>query len=509
MPERSLDTLAPRELRAHHLGYVLADGVRLFPERVAISDPERTITYGELDRRSDAVAAALVQRGVAPGDRVALLWGNDARYLECLLGTMRAGAVAVPLNPKLGDDTLEFILADGGVAGLLPAPDALTRARELAADDGLFVLSLEDDVAADAGPFVPPTLAPDALCALPYTSGSTGKPKGVPLTHAGQVWNVDSVRAALMLDEHDSALVVIPMFHANAGVTILVMLRAGGTIVVLPSFDAEQTLRTLAEQRCTMLGGVPAIYRALLGAYERLPELDVSSLEVATVGSAPVPPDLPDAFEAAFGVALKEGYGLTEGGPYVLLTPRWGVAREGAAGLPVPGCEVRVVGADGEPLPPGEAGELLVRNPGVTPGYHNRPDMTAARLHDGWLSTGDVARIDEDGYVTIAGRVDDMLNVAGENVYPKEVEQILLTHPGVRDVVVMGIAHHDKGEVPAALVVREAGADVEADELKQYFIERGPAYAHPRRVVFTPEMPVLGTGKPDRAAMRALVEERR
>jgi acyl-CoA synthetase (AMP-forming)/AMP-acid ligase II len=500
----------PRELRDTHLGYVFADGVRLHPDRVAISDPERSFTYGELDRRTDAVAAALVARGVQPGDRVALLWGNDARYAECLLGVMRAGAIAVPLNVKQGDDALAFILADAEVAGLLPAPDERERADGLAADAGAFVLDVQDETPPpDAPPFAPPALAPDALCTLSYTSGSTGKPKGVPLTHRGQCWNVESVRKALMFDERDRALIAIPMFHANAGVTILVTMRAGGTNVVLPRFEPEQTLRTLAHERCTMLGGVPAIYRLLVAAAREHPELDVSSLRLATVGSAPVPPDLPDDFRACFGVSLLEGYGLTEGGPYVLLTPPWGVRKAGAAGLPVPGCEVRVVDADRRPLPSGEVGELQVRNPGVTPGYRNRPDLTEARLRDGWLSTGDMASLDADGYVTIAGRSDDMLNVAGENVYPKEVEQILLEHPGVRDCVVLGIPHNAKGEVPAALVIPEAGAQLDEQELKRFFIERGPAYAHPRRIAIAPELPVLGTGKPDRAAIRAQVEELR
>lgn len=493
-------------LRDRHLGYVIADAVRLFPDRVAVLDAAHALTYAELDRRADSVAGDLIDRGVTVGDRVALLWANDARYPECLLGVMRAGAVALPLNPKLGDEALGYILDDANVVGIVAGPDSIGRSERLITGRHCFVVNSED-APSDAPSFAPPVLDADALCMQPYTSGSTGQPKGVLLTHAGQLWNVESVRSALMLTERDRALIVIPMFHVNAGITMLVMLRAGGTLVVLPGFDPDAALRAMVAHRCTMVGGVPAIFRALVAARRRAPGPDVSSLRLAVVGSAPVQPDLPSAFQSTFGVSLREGYGLTEGGPYVSLTPVWGVVRPGSAGLPIPGCEIRVLDGEGRELPAGEPGELWVRNPGVTVGYHRRPELTESRLRDGWVSTGDVARLDADGFVTILGRVDDMLNVAGENVYPKEVEQILLGHPDVLDAVVIGIDHPEKGQVPAA-VVRADSAQLKETALKQFFIERGPAYAHPRRIVFVEEIPVLATGKPDRAAVRALLEER-
>ncbi|HEY2715671.1 MAG TPA: AMP-binding protein [Solirubrobacterales bacterium] len=492
--------------RERNLGYVLADAVMLGGDRTALVDAERRLSYAELDRLADGVAHGLADRGVAPGDAVALLWPNEAGYVVALLGVLRAGAVAVPLNPKLGDETIEYVLEDSGAVGLLAAPGELERGGALVPEGRGWVLG-PDSFDPASSPFEPPALEPGAICSLAYTSGSTGLPKGVPLTHSGQIWNVDSVRSALLFDRSDVALVVTPMSHANAGVTLLVMLSAGGTTVVLPRFDPEEALLAIAEYRCTMIGGVPTIYHALLEARQGLSDLDLSSLRIGTVGSAPVPPEMPRAFREAFGAPLLEGYGLTEGGPYVLLTPRWGIAKPGSAGLPIPGCEVKAVGADGEPVAPGEVGHLWVRNPGVTPGYWHRDDLSAERLRDGWLATADLARIDEDGYVTISGRADDMLNVAGENVYPKEVEQILLDHPEVAQVFVLGIPHESKGEVPAALVVPREGAEPAAEELKQHFIAHGPAYAHPRRIVFANEMPVQPTGKPDRVLIRAMLEE--
>jgi long-chain acyl-CoA synthetase len=496
----------PQAQRDQNLGYVLADSVTLGGERLALVDEDVRLGYADLDRRADGVARALVDRGVVPGAAVALLWPNEVGYVVALLGVLRAGAVAVPLNPKLADETIEYVLGDSGAVGLLAAGDLVGRAERLLGHRHGFALGI-DSMRESTERFEPPPLEPDAICFIAYTSGSTGKPKGVPLTHAGQIWNVNSVRSALLFDRSDVALVVTPMSHANAGVTLLVMLSAGATTVIQPRFDADDALRAIAVHGCTMIGGVPAIYHALLDARERLEDVDVSSLRIATVGSAPVPPDLPAAFRGAFGAPLLEGYGLTEGGPYVLLTPRWGIAKPGSAGLPIPGCEVKAVGVDGEPVAAGQVGQLWVRNPGVTPGYLHRDDLTAERLRDGWLATADLARIDQDGYVTISGRADDMLNVAGENVYPKEVEQILLGHPEISQVFVLGIEHPSKGEVPAALVVPRPGARPDAEEVKRYFIERGPAYAHPRRVVFANEMPVQPTGKPDRVVIRAMLEE--
>jgi acyl-CoA synthetase (AMP-forming)/AMP-acid ligase II len=437
------------------------------------------------------------------GDRVALLWSNDVRYVVCLLGVMRAGAVAVPLNVKLGDDVLAYVLDDASAGGILCGPDEGERAAALAGN-GRFVVRPED-LSADAPAFEPPELEPGDLCMQPYTSGSTGRPKGVLLTHAGLLWNVDTVRSVLMLNERDRALIIAPMFHANAGTNVLMLLRAGGASVVMPRFDADVALDMLAEHRCTMVGGVPAIFRALLAAHERRPGLDVSSLRRAAVGSASVSPDLLAAFEDAFGVELLEGYGLTEGGPYVTVSPPWGVTRPGWS-LPVPGCEVRVVDSSGSALPPDEVGELLVRNPGVTVGYHRLEELTAERLRDGWLATGDLARVDADGFLQIAGRADDMLNVGGENVYPTEVERLLLAHPQVSDAAVIGLDHLEKGQVPAAAVVAKPGEAPGEEELKRFCLERGPAYAHPRRVVVVDAMPLTGAGKPDRAALRALLE---
>jgi acyl-CoA synthetase (AMP-forming)/AMP-acid ligase II len=489
-----------------NLGYLIDDALRLHPDRLALIQEGLNLTYRDLDTHANQVANQLVSEGVAPGDRVALLWPNDVRYVESLLGTIRTGAVAVPLNVKLGEDALGFVLKDSAAVGIVAAPPAAELAAQLAQGLGpqAFVVR-PDDWAAAPPSFPRRDSSPDEVCFQPYTSGSTGRPKGVLLAHRGQLWCADVVRKWEMVDETDRALVSAPLYHKNAGVTMKVFLLAGGSVVVLPQFEVEATLANIERYRCTYFGGVPAMFRLLL-AHPDLARYDLRSLRFATVGSADVPEDLVQEFETRFGVPIVNGYGLTEGGPDVFIEPRFGVRKPGSLGPPLPGCEVRIC-APGEPdreLAVGEAGELHVRNPGVTIGYHNLPELTAARIRDGWLATGDLMRRDEDDYFYFLGRTDDLLNVGGENVYPREVEAILLSHPEVVDCAVVGIGHQVKGVVPVAAVVRTGGSGLDERGLKEYFLAHGPAYAHPRQVIFLEAMPLGTTGKLDRKAVAQL-----
>lgn len=490
----------------NHLGYLTSDAVRLYPDRPALLQGSDVISYAGLDERADRVAGWLAGRPVAPGRRVALLWRNDIRYVEALLGIMRAGAVAVPLNTRQNDETLGYVLADAGCAGILADPAELDRGQALAKWSGItdgFVAG-PDALQAAAPLAARPPHDPDAVCMQPYTSGSTGRPKGVPLTHRGQVWCADMVRKCYLFDETERALLAAPLFHKNAGMTLKAMLLSGGACVVLPGFDPVSVLRAIDRFKITYLSGVPAMYRMLLGQTAELQRCDVSSVRFATAGSAPVTIDLLEDFQRAFGAPIAEGYGLTEGGPDVLLAPRWGINKLGSLGLPVPGGEVQLRAADGTTeVGVGEVGELWVRNPGVTPGYHGLPQVSAERIRDGWLATRDLMRQDADGYYYFVGRSDDLINVAGENVYPKEVEQLLLRHPAVRDVAVVAGEHPVKGTVPVAFVVLTGPDAATAQELTSYFHEVGPHYAYPRVIEFVTELPLAGTGKIDRTGLQA------
>lgn len=493
-----------------HLGYLIRDGVRLHPDRPALLQDDEVITYAGLDDRADRVAGFLAGRGVTAGERVGLLWQNDIRYVEGFLGIMRAGAVTVPLNVRQNDETLAYILADSACAGILAGPSELDRAAALGrlSASGLRFAAGPEEVQQAPPLRSRPAHDPGAVCMQPYTSGSTGRPKGVPLTHRGQLWNADTVRKCYLFDETDRALLAAPLFHKNAGMTLKSILLAGGACVVLPGFDPAGVLRAIDRYKITYLSGVPAMYRLLLARAEELSDLDLSSVRFATAGSAPVTVDLLEDFQRIFAAPIAESYGLTEGGPDVLLGPRWGLNKLGSLGVPIPGCDVQLRAGDGAtPVADGEVGELWVRNPGVTAGYHGLPEVTAERIRDGWLATRDLMRRDSDGYYYFVGRSDDLINVAGENVYPKEVEQLLLRHPAVADAAVVAGSHPVKGSVPVAFVVLTGPGAATAEELTEFFHRVGPHYAYPRAIEFVDVLPLAGTGKLDRAGLQARAQD--
>lgn len=493
-----------------HLGYIFDHAVRLFPGNTALIQEDLTLTYEDLDTRCNRVARGLIDRGIRPGERVALMWPNDVRYMEAMLGTIRAGAVAVPLNIKLGDDSLNYVLDNSDSVAIIASPVLEERAKVLAAALPAirFIVGPDELQAAEAA-FDRPAHSPDDICFQPYTSGSTGRPKGVLLTHRGQIWNADIVRKAELVDETERALVAVPVYHKNAGMTLKIHLIAGGSVVILPAFDSAAVIEAIDRYKCTYIGGVPAMYRMLVNDTESLAKHDVSSLRFCTAGSADVPADLIEAFEERFGAPIGNGYGLTEGGPDVFIAPRWGIRKLGSLGPPLPDCEVRIVDPENPDLEVGigEVGEVLVRNPGVAAGYYKLPEVTARKIRDGWLATGDLMRRDEDNYFYFVGRTDDMINVGGENVYPKEVEEIIVRHPDVRDVAVVPIPHATKGAVPVAFVVPHDSSAVSEEDIKSYFLENGPAYAHPRRVFFRESFPLSGTGKLDRMTLQEIAVE--
>ena len=515
-----------------NLGYWCRDACRRFPERTAVVDlssgSARVVTYGEMDQRMDRVAGLLAGAGVRRGDRVALGIGNRFEFVEIMFGAMRAGAVPVPLNLKLGADALAHVVSDSESRAAFVEPAAGQRAAEAVEDAGIrlrwsvgvgrtpdrgdgvrggsrhgwrdYGTALADAPAT----FNPPRIEPGDMAFLPYTSGSTGKPKGVVLPHSGQLWWLRCAQKHWPLEPWERALVAVPLYHKNAMLgAVKPLLQTGGSAVILPGFEPKSFLRALSEHKCTRVSAVPAVFAIALNHMELIRELDFSALRTITMGSAPVQPELLDAVERAFGVEVGESYGLTEGGPVMLGPPVDGrPVPRGSCGAAWPEGEVKLV-HDGVEHP--SDGELWVRNPGVALGYHNLPAVTAERIKDGWLATGDLFHRDADGFFYFRGRTDDMFNSGGENIYPKEVEDLLVSHPDVLAAVVQPVPHPLKGQVPAAMVALRAGTAVEPDALKAHALRNGPAYAHPRRVVVVDEIPLTGAGKPDRHAVaRAL-----
>ena len=500
-----------------NLGYLFDAAVRLAPSSPALFQDDVRLTYADLEARCNRVATALQRLGVGAGDRVALMFSNDFRFLESLLGPMRLGAVSVPLNTRMGDEALRYVVEDAEATVLIANRNLAERARAMAGTVGRLKhvvvdgapgegLITYDDFLASGSPALPRRATGfDEVCMQPYTSGSTGKPKGVLLTHGGQVWNADILRKAMLIDPTERALVAVPLFHKNAMVgAVKPFLLAGGSMVILPGFDAREVIGAIDRYRVTYMTGVPAMYKMILAEQAALAQHDVSSLRFAACGSAEVPDELLDEFARVFpGAGIAESYGLTEGGPVPLSNTRWGLKKRGSCGRTFPGSEVRLVADGGRDAAVGEIGELHVKNPGLAKGYWKLPEVTAQKFRDGWLHSGDLLRQDADGYYYFMGRKDDMMNVAGENVYPKEVEDILLGNPNLRDACVVPAPHGTKGEVPVAFVVeREPGRTTE-DDVKRFFLERGAPYAHPRRVVFLDVLPLGGTGKLDRNTLKA------
>jgi len=485
-----------------NVGSTLSSQGRGQGEGVAIIDlsrpgTAREISYAELDAQCDAVAAGLAARGLARGARVGILALNRPEYIGALYGTMRAGAVPVPLNIKLPAQALDFIARDAGLSLLfVDAPH-----RKVAPD--VPAVDFDADYAdfLKPGPFQTVEPAPEDICLQPYTSGSTGRPKGVLLTHAGQAWQIDALARARRMDHEDRVLVAAPLYHKNALVWTKVCMAAGASIVLLARFDQRRFVDAIGRYRVTRLSGVPTMFHLIL-ADPALAATDKSSVRFIGVGSAPASPALFEALQRAFpNSTATNGYGVTEAGPVMFANHPEGKPRPATSiGYPLEGCEIRL-----DPGP--DVGVLLTRNPGVMAAYHNLPEETAQRLKDGWFDTGDVCRRDADGFYYFVGRTDDMFVCGGENVYPGDVEGTLERHPDILQAAVLPVDHALKGQVPVAFVVPRPGAGVTEQAVKEWALAHGPAYQHPRRVFLIPELPLAGTNKIDRAALRARAQK--
>jgi long-chain acyl-CoA synthetase len=504
--------------RRRNLGYFFDASVERYPDKTCIIDlfggRERSVTYRQLDERMNKVASTLTRLGVKPGETVAMLVGNRLEFIEFFFGAMRAGAIPVPLNTRLATDTLTYIFKDSdSVLGLIDPScnkDAIAIAqavplrRRILLDTGeSSFLNYERELAVPAPRVPPPPIADLAQAFQPYTSGSTGLPKGAIMTHHGMLWYVEHNQQHWPSSPETRGMVALPLFHKNAlRGTVKPMLYAGGSFVLMPAYEPRAYLVALAKYRCTYSRGVAAVFTMVLQHREYIDSLDLSALKGMTIGSAVVTPELLDAVERALpGVKTSESYGLTEGGsPFRTPLDGRSVPR-GSVGVLAPDIEVKLIDPDGKEHP--SFGELLIRSPYVCLGYHKQPEITRQKLQDSWLRTGDVFYKDEQGFYYFRSRVDDMFSCGGENIYPKEVENLLFTHPDVANAVVTPVPHAVKGFVPAALVVPRTGAKVSAADLKSYCLERGPAYAHPRHIEIVPELPLNGAGKIDRSAAQA------
>jgi long-chain acyl-CoA synthetase len=503
--------------RRRNLGFFFDASVSRVPDKVAIIDlfggRERCATYRQLDQRMDRVAAMLARIGVRPGERVAMLVGNRTEFVEFFFGAMRAGAIPLPLNTRLAGDTLAHIIEDAAcvLAVVDPASnrDAVSIAQRLPLRHRLLLdhehdgfLSFETEMGKPAAPVEPPPVADDAQAFQPYTSGSTGRPKGAIMTHLGMLWYMAYNQRYWPSAESDRGLIALPLFHKNAlRGTVKPMLYAGGSFVLMPAYEPRAYLEALAKYKCTYSRGVAAVFTMFLQHRDYLKTLDLGALRGMTIGSAVVTPELLDAVERALPhIKVSESYGLTEGGSPLRPPIDGRPVPRGSPGVPGPEIGLRLIDAEGRDA---EEGELLIRCPYVCLGYYHEPEITRAKLTDGWLHTGDIFCKDKDGFFYFRSRVDDMFSCGGENVYPKEVENLLFAHPEVVNAVVAPVPHAMKGFVPAAMVIAREGSTVTAEDLKSFCLDKGPAYSHPRFVEMVGALPLNGAGKIDRAVVQA------
>ena len=509
-------------MRNEGVGSWPARRARMAPHRAAWSFEGRTATYGELDERVRRLAHGLRGLGVARGDRVAYLGVNHPALLETLFATGAVGAVAVLVNARLAVPEVAHILADSGTGVVIHGAEhadhaealrpRVTGVRHWVDVDGPgtdpAACGYERLVAASSdqqdGELDEPVGLEDP-CALMYTSGTTGQPKGAVISHGNMTWNNYNQLISVDLRPDERTLAIAPLFHLGGlNLTVTPTMMRGGLVHVLRAFEPGTVLRTLARERITSVFAVPAMLEAMQ-VHPDFAGTDLSHLRTLLAGGAPLTRTTLDTWLDR-GVVLQQGYGMTEASPSGLLLDAEDARRKvGSAGRMSFFTDVRVVAADGGPVAPGEVGEVVLQGPNLMTGYWNRPDATAAAFADGWFRSGDAATVDEEGYVFISGRHKDMYISGGENVYPAEVENVLVTLPGVRDAAVVGVPDERWGETGVAVVVAAPGARIDPDEVIAAVRERLAGYKVPRRVVVVEDLPRTASGKVRKHLLRDVV----
>lgn len=472
-------------------------GVDIAMEEVATG---RTVTYAALDERAARAASLLGALGIGEGDRVAILCRNRIEFFELLFACAKTGCILVPLNWRMPAAEIRPLLADCTPGLLIFGEEDAAMAAELSADVPA-LLGLDTDYSArrDDSPRHPGRRQWPAedIWYLLYTSGTTGKPKAVIYTFTMAMVNYINISQPIGLTGRDTTLNFLPLFH-TAGINLhtLPTLIVGGRVLIMPGFDAELMLDLVAAGRIDAIFGVPAIYQ-MLAMHPRFASVDLTRLRSWGCGGAPLPDLLVQRFLER-GVRVCNGMGMTETGPTAfIMDPNRVAEKIGSVGKPQVLAGVRIVGPDGVDVQPGQAGELWFGGPGITPGYWNRPDATAAAFSaDGWLKSGDLARCDEDGFYYVVGRIKEMFISGGENVYPAEVENVLAQHPAILEAAVVGVPDEKWGEVGRAHILPRPGQTLPTpDELTRYCRERLAPFKIPKSFVAVTDFPRTAAGK--------------
>jgi long-chain acyl-CoA synthetase len=504
-----------------NLSVLLENSARRFPNKTAFIFGDAALSFAQINGAANQVANGLKSKGIQPGDKVALSCFNLPYFPIIYFGILKAGAVVVPLSVLLKKDEIEYHLEDSEAKAYccfvgtpdLPIGQMGHQAFEETSTCDHFFLIMPQPTDA---PSIPGVATLGSLMAgqspvsesyaagaedtalIIYTSGTTGRPKGAELTHSNLLQNAILSADLVDIQPADTLLIVLPLFHIFA-MTVLMNagLYRGATSVLLPRFDPEAVFGLLAKHKVTVFAGVPTMYWGLLNYREE--KFDYQSiaaqLRIAVSGGASLPVQVLKDFETRFNVPIIEGYGMSEGSPVVTFNHPDRPRKPGSIGTPVWGVEVKLVNDQGETVPLGEKGQLLYRGHNVMKGYYRKPEATAESLQNGWLHSGDVAIEDEDGYFYIVDRTKDMIIRGGFNVYPREVEEVMIQHPAISLVAVIGVPNDEYGEEIKACVVLKDGESATAEELIEWTRERIAGYKYPRVVEFLANLPMSATGK--------------
>ena len=497
------------------------ENVVKFPNKVAlefIDPPLQRLTYAELDHFVNHTVSYLQNLGLQPGDRAAIQLSKSLEFILIHLATIRAGAISLPLNLSYPPDELQYFLEDSGAKLFFTLESSKEKAQSILSrlPDLRECIVLNPNQPDQFNSLISnsqisqrlqsPKPSPSDTAIIIYTSGTTGRPKGAEITHGNLISNLEALHAAWGWQEDDVLLHVLPIFHVHGlFVALHGALHAGATTLLMREFNAQKTLELLSSGQCTVFMAVPTIHKRLLDV-PNADQFDLSRVRLITSGSDRLPDEVFAGFQERFGYTLLERYGMTETGMNCS-NPLNGQRRIGSVGMPLPGVEVRVVHSDTEEvLPFGEIGDVQLRGPNVFKGYWKQPDKTSASFSaDGWFRTGDLGYLEADGYLTLCGRSKDLIISGGLNIYPPEVERVLMEHPAVNACAVIGCPDAEWGEKVIAVVVLSQAGSVTGEELIRFCRERLAPYKSPKSVVFSDDLPRNAMGKVQKAELRNTV----
>jgi long-chain acyl-CoA synthetase len=478
----------------------LAAAAAADPEHPAVKLDDIVLSYGMLEQAVARTAGLMRSRGVEPGERVGMQLPNVPYFPVVYFAALALGAVVVPMNPLLKDREVAYHLSDSGAKLLFGwhqfEQPAAAGAKEAGAEAILVKPGEFEALLGEAEP-VGETAerADDDPAVIIYTSGTTGTPKGATLTHANLAAGAEVARELVDAGPEDVALATLPLFHVFGMNSLMnTTIHARGLLTLVPRFEPGKVLEVIERDRATTFGGVPTMYSALLHHPER-ERYDTGSLNLCVSGGAPLPVEVLRGFDEAFGATVLEGYGLSETVGMGTFNTRERERKPGSIGVPVGGTEIRLVDGEEHDVPDGEPGELLMRGPFVMKGYWGRDQATEEVMRGGWFHTGDIATRDQDGYYFIVDRKKDLIIRGGYNVYPREIEEVLYSHPDVLEAAVLGVPHDSLGEEVGAAVVFKAESEGNVEELREYVKQRVAAYKYPRLIWAVEELPKGGTGK--------------